>query len=160
MSGGTPGAPPPGSGGPGGPGGPGGSFPGGGGPGGPGTISPSSSSANTAHSGIQFGPVGRWWDDRKTADTVGLRKEQKKRMDSIFNQNKPAILSSYKAYLSEQSKLEACSKDAHTDQAHLFAAIDAVSQARAALQKATAQMFMQIRQQMDADQLEKLEKVQ
>jgi hypothetical protein len=161
--GGTPVAPPSGS------SGPGGSYPGGGGPGTAGTPPTSSpnpgapgtgQSTKSAHSSIQFGPVGRWWDDRKVADVVGLRKEQKKRMDSIFNQNKPTILSSYKAYINEQSKLESYSKDPHTDQAHLFAAIDAVSQARAALQKATAQMFMQIRQQMDADQLEKLQKIQ
>jgi hypothetical protein len=38
----------------------------------------------------------------------------------------------------------------------LFAAIDAVSQARAALQKATSQMLLQIRQQMDPGQIQKL----
>ena len=81
-------------------------------------------------------------------------------MDAIFNTNKPAILDSYKAYLSEQSKLDAISKDPQADKARLFAVIDAVSEARATLQKATAQMQLQIRQQMDPDQIVKLETIQ
>jgi hypothetical protein len=80
-------------------------------------------------------------------------------MDGIFNANKPAIVGSYKAFLREQSKLDAISKDPKVDQERMFAAIDAVSQARTALQKATTQMLLQIRQQMAPDQVEKLEKL-
>ena len=109
--------------------------------------------------GLQFGPVGRWWDDKSVGQSIGLRSDQKKKMDAIFNANKPAIVGSYKAYLSEQSKLNAISKDRQADQARLFSAIDAVSEARASLQKATAQMLLQIRQQMDTQQIEKLEKL-
>jgi hypothetical protein len=122
-----------------------------------GTSSPNN---RTTRSSIQFGPVGRWWDNKKVIDAIGLTKDQKKRMDSIFNQNKPAILGSYKTFLNEQAKLDALGKNPKTDQARLFSAIDAVSQARAALQKATAQMFMQIRSQMDTEQIQKLEKLQ
>ncbi|MDR3792929.1 MAG: hypothetical protein P4L03_06070 [Terracidiphilus sp.] len=111
-------------------------------------------------SGVQFGPVGRWWDDRSVVRTVGITEDQKHRMDSIFNANKPAILASYQAYLKEQSKLTALSRNPQADQATTFAAIDAVNQARAALQKATAQTYMQIRQQMNPDQIQKLEKIQ
>jgi Spy/CpxP family protein refolding chaperone len=119
-----------------------------------------SSQANTSmRTGLQLGPVGRWWDDRSVGQSIGLRSEQKRKMDAIFNTNKPAIVGSYKAYLSEQSKLNALSKDLQADQARLFAAIDAVSEARASLQKATAQMLLQIRQQMDTQQIEKLEKL-
>jgi len=81
-------------------------------------------------------------------------------MDAIFNANKPAILASYKTLLSEQSKLDALNKDPNVDKARLFAAIDAVSQARASLQKATSQMLLQIRGEMDPDQISKLEKLQ
>jgi hypothetical protein len=81
-------------------------------------------------------------------------------MDGIFNANKGAILSSYKALLSEQAKLDKLNKDPQVDKARLFEAIDAVSQARASLQKATSQMLLQIRQQMDAEQIAKLEELQ
>lgn len=144
-----------------GPGNPGGSPPGG--PGG--GASPSASSAKgttggAARSGAQFGPVGRWWDDKSVIKTIGLSKDQQKKMDVIFDANKPAILQSYKTLLSEQSKYDKISKDPKVDQATLFAAIDSVSKARASLQKATAQMLLQIRQQMAPDQIAKLEKLQ
>jgi len=92
--------------------------------------------------------------------TVGIGKEQQKKMDAIFDANKPAILESYKKFLSEQSALDKINKDPKSDQATIFAAIDAVSKARASLQKATAQMLLEIRQQMNADQISKLEKLQ
>lgn len=80
-------------------------------------------------------------------------------MDSIFDANKPTILASYKTFLSEQSKLDTLNKNPSVDKSQLFAQIDAVSQARAALQKSTSQMLLQIRQEMNADQIDKLEKL-
>ncbi len=114
---------------------------------------------NGAHSSVQFGPVGRWWDDKSVMQSVGLAREQQRKMDTIFNANKPAILSTYKTFLSEQAKLNALNKDPKVNQTQLFSAIDSVNQARAALQKATAQMLLQIRQEMKPDQIEKLEKI-
>lgn len=116
-------------------------------------------SDNAGHSSLQFGPVGRWWDDRTVVQSIGLRREQQRQMDTIFNANKPAIVSSYKTFLNEQEKLKAMNKDPNVDQTQLFTTIDQVNQARAALQKATAQMLLQIRQQMSPDQIEKLEKL-
>jgi len=114
----------------------------------------------TVHGGVQFGPVGRWWDDKTVVHSVGITVDQKRKMDTIFNENKPAILTSYQTYLKEQARLSSLSRDAQADQATTFAAIDAVNQARAALQKATAQMFLQLRQQMSPEQIEKLEKLE
>jgi Spy/CpxP family protein refolding chaperone len=156
--GGAPGGPPPGGPPPGGPG-PGGSGPGG--PGGPpSALKSPRQNAGATHSSLRLGPVGRWWDDKSVVQTIGLRKEQQQRMDTIFNANKPAILSSYKSFLSEQAKLDALNKDPQVDKGRLFAAIDAVSQARASLQKATSQMLLQIRQEMDPGQVTKLEKLE
>lgn len=109
---------------------------------------------------LQFGPVGRWWDERSVVQQVGLSKDQQKRMDSIFDANKPAILTSYKVFLKAQSNLTALNKDTKADKSTVFAAIDAVNNARSDLQKATSAMLMQIRGEMTADQIGKLEKVQ
>jgi Spy/CpxP family protein refolding chaperone len=119
-----------------------------------------SSRTNQSTNSLHLGPVGRWWDDKTVAQTIGLRKEQQKKMDAVFDANKSAIVSSYKSYLKQQSKLQAISKDSQVDQAHLFAAIDAASQARATLQKTTSQMLLQIRQEMDPEQIGKLDKLQ
>jgi len=123
-------------------------------------LAGSASSTAPMANGVQFGPVGRWWDNKSVTQSVGISSEQKRRMDSIFTQNKSAILSSYQNYLKEQTKLSNLSKSPQADQATTFAAIDSVNQARASLQKAAAQMYLQIRQTMTADQLQKLEKVQ
>ena len=130
------------------------------GPAGPPAGSGSGVTRETAHSRQQFGPVGRWWDDKSLVQTIGLSGAQQKKMDSIFNANKPAIVESYKAFLKEQSKLDALSKDPKADKATVFAAIDAVSQSHAALQKAATAMYLQIRQQLDPDQIAKLGKLQ
>lgn len=152
--GGPPGGPPPGmpGGGPPPPGAPGGPPP----PGGPHNMGGAN---GTARGGVQFGPVGRWWDDRSVGKAIGLRSEQRKKMDAIFAAHKPAIVSTYKAFLKQQAKLESLSRNPHADQAQTFAQIDAVNQARAALQKAAAEMFLEIRQQMGPEQIEKLEKL-
>ncbi len=110
--------------------------------------------------GVQFGPVGRWWDDRSVIKTVGLSSEQKTKMDAVFDANKPAILAAYRNLLAEQSELAAVSKDPHADKAQVFAAIDAVNQARAALEKTTAQIYLDLRKQMSPEQIERVEKMQ
>jgi len=81
-------------------------------------------------------------------------------MDAIFNENKPAIIENYKNFLKAQSNLEALNKSPQADKTSLFAAIDVVNSARSSLQKATSAMLLQIRQQMDSDQITKLEKLQ
>lgn len=153
-----PGGPPPGGPPPGGPP-PGGPPPNGPGPGGQPPSQGAGRGGNAPRSAVQFGPVGRWWDDKSVVKSIGLRKDQQKQMDAIFDASKPAILAGYKSFLGEQSKLEKLSRDPHADQAQLSAATDAVIQARASLQKATAQMLLEIRKQMEPDQIEKLEKL-
>lgn len=109
---------------------------------------------------LQFGPVGRWWDDRSVTQAIGLRREQQRRMDAIFDAHKPAILDSYKGFLKAQNNLASVNKDPQANKDRLFSAIDAVNQARASLQKATSAMLLQIRGEMAPDQINKLEKIQ
>jgi Spy/CpxP family protein refolding chaperone len=92
-------------------------------------------------------------------NSVGLRKDQQKKMDAIFDTNKNSILETYKTLEAQKAKLDQMTKASNVDQASVFAQIDAVSQARSALQKATVQMLLQIRQQLDADQISKIDKL-
>jgi hypothetical protein len=55
---------------------------------------------------------------------------------------------------------DALSKDSKVDKGRLLLAFDAVSQARASMQKANAQMLLDIRRELDPDQIDKLEKLQ
>jgi len=104
-------------------------------------------------------PTGRWWDDRNFAMSIGLKKDQQRKMDAIFNKNKPALMDGLKNWQIEQSKLEALMNLPQPDKQRLFAQIDAVNQARATLEKVTTQMLLQIRQQMEPDQVARLDKL-
>jgi Spy/CpxP family protein refolding chaperone len=108
--------------------------------------------ANGGARGLQLGPPGRWWDDKGFAKTLGLSKDQQKKMDAVFNANKGSILESYKALQKEESRLQAIAREKTLDEAKIFAGIDSVAQARAGLEKANAHMLLLIRQEMDADQ--------
>jgi Spy/CpxP family protein refolding chaperone len=111
----------------------------------------------TSSTGVKLGPPGRWWDEQTFIKTIAISKVQQHKMDSVFDANKQAILDTYKSFEAEQAKLQAISKATPVDQAKMFAAIDSVNQARAALQKANTQMLLQIRAQLAADQLAKLD---
>ncbi len=78
-------------------------------------------------------------------------------MDKIFDANKAAIVDSYRNLLNEQSKLDALTRQPQVDKNLTFAGIDAVNQARAALEKAKTELLLQIHQQLDADQLARLQ---
>jgi Spy/CpxP family protein refolding chaperone len=119
------------------------------------TTAPTNS---TMRGGLQLGPPGRWWDDRNFAMSIGLSKNQQQKMDAVFNANKGAILDSYRALQKEESKLEAATREQQPDRSRIFAAIDSVNQARASLEKANAQMLLQVRQQMDAGQIARMDK--
>jgi len=111
----------------------------------------------TSGSGVKLGPPGRWWDDKTVVQNVGLSRMQQKKMDAIFNANRDAIVQAYQAFQKQQAALNTLSKSPQVDKAQMFAAIDAVNQARATLAKANTEMLLQIRQQLDPAQITKLE---
>ena len=166
------GGPPPGGGGPGGPGMGGGGmggpqFPGGPNPSGPCSGSPppqqpgqqGQSPEGPPRSGLQLGPPGqRWWDDKSYVKSQKLRPEQQTRMDAIFEQNRAALLSHFEGVQQAEAQMEQLSNSPAPDEAALFAQIDRVAQPRAELEKANTHMLLQIRKEMDADQIKRLEK--
>ena len=158
------------NGGPGGPGGGGqnggpggGQLPGnnGGGPGGAPPPPPGQggqSSTSTMHGGLQLGPPGKWWDDKSFAKSLKLRPDQQMHMDAIFSQNRNALLSHYEGLQAAETQMGELTKAPTLDEAALFAQIDRVAQARADLEKAETHYLLQIRKEMDADQIARLEK--
>jgi Spy/CpxP family protein refolding chaperone len=153
---GGPGAPdmPPPGGGPGGPGGPGGA------PNDQHSPPPSGQgddTQSTMRGGLQLGPPGRWWDEKSFAKSLGLSGDQRKRMDTIFGENKGTLLSLYHSLEAEEASLERLTSGAHLDEEQIFRQIDKVTEARAALEKANAHMLLEIRKQMTDEQAEKLD---
>jgi len=149
--------------GPGGPGigGPGQGGPGQGGPGQPGGPPPRQTGQQGPaenRAGIQLGPPGRWWDDRSMVKSLKLSSDQQAHMDTIFEQNRRALLTRFQAVQQAEAQMEELSRSPAPDEPALFAQIDRVAQARAELEIANTHLLLQLRGEMDAEQIKKLEK--
>ena len=123
----------------------------------PGNAPESAGTMSSMRGGLQLGPPGRWWDDKHFAKDLKLRPDQQHRMDSIFEANKPALLKHLGDVIQEESRMEALVHSRSPDEPTLNAQIDRVWQARAELEKAKTHYLLQIRQEMDIDQLSRLE---
>jgi Spy/CpxP family protein refolding chaperone len=159
-----------GGGGPGGPGGPGG-FPGGGmggGMAGPGmgvggfprsgnVGDMSRNSSVRLHGGLQLGPPGRWWDDKHFAKQIKLTQDQQHRMDSIFEQSRPVLLQRLSSLQQEELHMEALTHAKTLDESALFSQIDRIAQARADLEKANTHLLVQLHNELEPDQIARIE---
>jgi Spy/CpxP family protein refolding chaperone len=107
--------------------------------------------------GLQLGLSGRWWDDHGTARKLKLNSDQQHRMDNIFEANKPTLTNLYANLQHEEVNLASLSRTDLQDETKVFAAIDRVSHARSDLEKQYAHMLLQVRQQLDPQQLDALD---
>lgn len=112
----------------------------------------------SVHIGLQLGLGGRWWDESRTIKKLHLRSDQQQRMDDIFESNKGTLVTLYNNLQREETHLATLPAGDLQDETKVFAAIDRVSQARADLEKENVHMLMQIRQQLDPDQLQQLDR--
>jgi Spy/CpxP family protein refolding chaperone len=119
---------------------------------------PMSQPRSELHSGLQLGLGGRWWDDHKTVRKLNLRPDQQHRMDDIFETNKPTLLTLFSNLQREETHLASLPPTDLQDESKVFAAIDRVSHARSDLEKENAHMLLQIRQQLDPNQLQTLDR--
>lgn len=115
------------------------------------------SPAHVPHASLQLGLGGRWWDDHKTVKKLNLTPGQQQRMDSIFEANKPALMTLYSNLQREQARLATIPPGDLQDETKIFAAIDRVAQARSDLEKENVHMLLQVRQQLDPQQLQSLD---
>jgi Spy/CpxP family protein refolding chaperone len=101
---------------------------------------------------------GRWWDDKKTVKSLKLRADQQQRMDDVFNANRGNLVSLFENLQREQQRFVAMPREDLQDETKVFAEIDRVAQARADLEKASFHFQMEIRKEMDPEQVAALDK--
>lgn len=116
-----------------------------------------SSPLPSSRSGLQLGLRGRWWDDHKTVKKLHLRSEQQQHMDTIFEANKPALINLLFNLQHEQARLASLPPGDPQNEARVFDAIDRISQARADLEKQNLHMLLQLRNQLDPQQVAALD---
>ena len=119
---------------------------------------PQSESRGQPRTGLQLGLSGRWWDDHHTAHKLNLTSDQQRRMDTIFESNWPTVTNLYANLQRHEINMASLSPSDLKDETKVFASIDRVSQARGDLEKEYAHMFLQIRQQLDPQQLDALDR--
>jgi Spy/CpxP family protein refolding chaperone len=104
-----------------------------------------------------LGLPGRWWDERKNVKSMSLRPDQKQRMDEIFKASKPTLATSLDTLQREELNLSTMSAKDRQDETKVFAAIGRVEAARVELAKEATHVQMQLRAQLDPDQLARLD---
>jgi len=98
-----------------------------------------------AQPSLQMRLGGRWWRNAQTAEKLALSADQQKRMDAIFDEERPNLIDLSAALDQEEARLEPLLDSDPPDAARVKAQIDRVAQARAELEKANANMLLGIR---------------
>lgn len=108
-------------------------------------------------SSVQLGPGGRWWDDKRSAKSIHLTTEQQQKMDAAFNASKAQLYSTFTALKQQEAALKQLQKSSSPDKQAILTQIDRVTALRGDLQKQAASLAIQLRSQLTAEQLKKLE---
>jgi periplasmic protein CpxP/Spy len=99
---------------------------------------------------------GRWWNNPRIAEQVGLTDDQKKKMDDIFQQARLHLIDLNAAVQKQEAIMRPLIEADQPDESKILSQIDAIAQARAELEKANARMLFGIRQVLTPDQWKKL----
>ena len=99
---------------------------------------------------------GRWWDNPRIADRIGITDDQKKKMDDIFQQSRLQLIDLNAAVEKQEAIMQPLIGADQPEESKILSQIDAIAQARAELEKARARMLFGIRKELTPDQWKKL----
>jgi Spy/CpxP family protein refolding chaperone len=105
------------------------------------------------------GGHGRWWDNPRVAQQIGLTDDQKKKMDDIFEQHRLKLVDLNATLEKDEIILHPLLQADQLDEQKILSQIDAIAQARAELEKAHARMLFGIRKVLTPDQWKKLQTI-
>src|ERR1700739_4101831 len=102
---------------------------------------------------------GRWWNNPRIAQQIGLTDDQKKKMDDIFQQHRLQLIDLSAAVEKQEAIMQPLIGADQPDEAKILSQIDAIAQARAELEKNRARMLLSIRETLTLDQWKKLKTI-
>jgi Spy/CpxP family protein refolding chaperone len=105
---------------------------------------------------FQDGRIGRWWDNPRLSQALSLTDDEKHKMDDIFQQHRLKLIDLNASLQKQETIMQPLVEADQPDETKILAQIDAVAQARAELEKATARMLFDLRQVLTPDQWKKL----
>jgi Spy/CpxP family protein refolding chaperone len=94
---------------------------------------------------LQNGMQGRWWANPQIAGRLGLTPDQQKKMDDHFQLSREHLRDLAVALDKEESRLEPMVQADQPDAAKIREQIDRIAQARSDLERANANMLLEIR---------------
>jgi periplasmic protein CpxP/Spy len=106
---------------------------------------------------FHLGPHGRWWNNPEFVQKLGLTADQQKKMEAIFQQNRPGLMDLSSSLHKEETSMEPLLAADQPDEGKILAQIDRVAQARAELEKANARMLLGLRRVLTPDQWKTLQ---
>jgi protein CpxP len=106
---------------------------------------------------FRLGPHGRWWNNPEFVQKLGLTADQQKRMETVFEQNRPTLLDLSATVRKEETAMEPLLAADQPDEGKVLAQIDRVAQARAELEKANARMLLGLRRVLTSEQWKTLQ---
>ncbi|MBW4027913.1 periplasmic heavy metal sensor [Acidipila rosea] len=108
---------------------------------------------------LAAGRHGRWWDNPATAQQIGITSQQQAKMDSIFQEHRLKLIDMQGALEKQETILEPLLQPSQLDKSKVLSQIDAVADARAALEKANARMLLDLREVLSPEQWQKLQAI-
>ena len=106
---------------------------------------------------FHMGPRGRWWNNPEFVQKLGLTSDQQKKMEAVFQQNRPSLMDLSAGVRKEETAMEPLLAADQPDESKILAQIDRVAQARAELEKANARMLLGLRRVLTPEQWKTLQ---
>jgi periplasmic protein CpxP/Spy len=100
---------------------------------------------------------GKWWMNPGIVRRLGLTTDQQKSLEDIFQQNRLRLIDLTASLEKEEAILDPLLGADHPQESVVFAQIDRVADARAALEKANSRMLYAFRMQLTPDQWRQLQ---
>lgn len=98
------------------------------------------------------GEHGQWWNNPKVAEKLKLTDDQRKAMDTIFQQHREKLVDLRGNVEKAEIEMEPLVKADQPNEQAVLAQIDKVAQARAELEKANARFLFELRSKLTPDQ--------
>lgn len=105
---------------------------------------------------MPMGMMGMWWKNPDVVQKIGLTDDQATRIDKTFQDFRLQLIDLHAALEKQETLLQPLVDADQPDEGKVMAQVDKVAAARAALEKANAQMMLAIRRVLTPDQWKKL----
>ena len=100
---------------------------------------------------------GKWWQNPSMVQKLGLTRDQQRRLEEVFQQNRLKLIDLTASLEREQAILDPLLAGDHPQESSVLAQFDRVAEARLELERANARMLWGFRNILSSDQWKELQ---